>query len=73
LPREVEANRQLAQNEATIPVTIGEEKQANPFLRADVLQVATGIGWQANPPRGFREFAPARTSLAPMSNQLRRT
>jgi len=42
--REAEANKQLAQNEATIPATIGEEKQANPFLRADVPEVAAGIG-----------------------------
>ncbi|MGB7657008.1 MAG: hydroxyacylglutathione hydrolase, partial [Pseudolabrys sp.] len=47
--REVEANRQLAQNEATIPATIGEEKQANPFLRADVPEVATGIGMAGKP------------------------
>jgi hydroxyacylglutathione hydrolase len=42
--REAEANKQLARNEATIPATIGEEKQANPFLRADVPEVAAGIG-----------------------------
>ncbi|MET0874276.1 MAG: hydroxyacylglutathione hydrolase [Pseudolabrys sp.] len=47
--REVEANRQLAQNEATIPATIREEKQANPFLRADVPEVATGIGMAGKP------------------------
>lgn len=42
--REAEANRQLARNEPTIPVTIGEEKEANPFLRADLPEVAAGIG-----------------------------
>ena len=36
--------QQLAQGEPTIPVTIGDEKQANPFLRADVPEVAAGIG-----------------------------
>jgi hydroxyacylglutathione hydrolase len=47
--REAEANKQLAQNEATIPATIGEEKQANPFLRADVPEVAAGIGMAGKP------------------------
>jgi hydroxyacylglutathione hydrolase len=36
--------RQMAQREPTIPVTIGDEKLANPFLRADVPEVAAGIG-----------------------------
>lgn len=47
--REAEANKQLAQNEATIPATIGEEKLANPFLRADVPEVAAGIGMAGKP------------------------
>ncbi len=34
---------------ATIPATIGEEKQANPFLRADVPEVAAGIGMAGKP------------------------
>jgi hydroxyacylglutathione hydrolase len=42
--REAEAKQQLANSEPTIPVTIGEEKKANPFLRADVPEVAVGIG-----------------------------
>ena len=33
----------------TIPVTIGEEKEANPFLRADVPEVAAGIGMAGKP------------------------
>jgi hydroxyacylglutathione hydrolase len=42
--REAQAQQQLAKSEPTIPVTIGEEKKANPFLRADVPEVAAGIG-----------------------------
>jgi len=39
-----QAKQQIAQGEATIPVTIGDEKLANPFLRADLPEVAAGIG-----------------------------
>jgi hydroxyacylglutathione hydrolase len=42
--REAEAKREIERGLPTIPVTIGEEKQANPFLRADLLEVAAGIG-----------------------------
>jgi hydroxyacylglutathione hydrolase len=49
IAREVEAKEQLSRNEATIPVTIGEEKKANPFLRADVAEVAAGIGMAGKP------------------------
>jgi hydroxyacylglutathione hydrolase len=42
--RETQANQQIAKGEPTIPVTIAEEKLANPFLRADVPEVAAGIG-----------------------------
>ncbi|MGH6663918.1 MAG: hydroxyacylglutathione hydrolase [Pseudolabrys sp.] len=42
--REAQANKQIAQGEPTIPVTIGDEKLANPFLRADQPEVAAGIG-----------------------------
>ena len=42
--REAQAKQQIAQGEPTIPVTIGEEKLANPFLRADLPAVAAGIG-----------------------------
>ncbi len=48
--REAEAKEQLARNEATIPVTIGDEKRANPFLRADLTEVAKGIGMAGKPP-----------------------
>jgi hydroxyacylglutathione hydrolase len=42
--REAQAKQQIAQGEPTIPVTIGDEKLANPVLRADVAEVAAGIG-----------------------------
>jgi len=42
--REVQVKQQIAQGEPTIPVTIGDEKLANPFLRADQPEVAAGIG-----------------------------
>jgi hydroxyacylglutathione hydrolase len=49
LAREAQAKKQLAQGEPTIPVTIGDEKLANPFLRADVPEVAAGIGMAGKP------------------------
>jgi len=42
--RDTQAAQQLAKGEPTIPVTIGEEKKANPFLRADVPDVAAAVG-----------------------------
>jgi hydroxyacylglutathione hydrolase len=42
--REMEAKQQIAKGEPTIPVTIGDEKKENPFLRADIPEVAAGIG-----------------------------
>ncbi|HXX26091.1 MAG TPA: hydroxyacylglutathione hydrolase [Pseudolabrys sp.] len=47
--REAEAKQEIAKNRPTIPVTIGEEKTANPFLRADVPEVAAGIGMAGKP------------------------
>lgn len=47
--RESEAGKQLAAGEPTIPVTIGAEKKENPFLRADVAEVAAGIGMTGKP------------------------
>jgi hydroxyacylglutathione hydrolase len=38
--REAQAKKQVAQAEPTIPVTIGDEKLANPFLRADLPEIA---------------------------------
>ena len=42
--REKEAKAQVDAGKATIPVTIGAEKEDNPFLRADRADVAAGIG-----------------------------
>ncbi|HEX5509872.1 MAG TPA: hydroxyacylglutathione hydrolase [Pseudolabrys sp.] len=38
-----EARQQIEAGQFTIPVTIGAEKKENPFLRADVPEVAAGI------------------------------
>ncbi len=48
--REAQAQQQIAQGEPTIPVTIGDEKLANPFLRADQPEVAAGIGMTGKEP-----------------------
>jgi hydroxyacylglutathione hydrolase len=42
--REQEVEKLLAAHKPTIPSTIGEEKAANPFLRADVPEVAKSLG-----------------------------
>jgi hydroxyacylglutathione hydrolase len=47
--REAEVKQQIAKSEPTIPTTLGEEKRANPFLRADVSEVADGIGMKNRP------------------------
>jgi len=47
--REAEAKQEIAAGRPTIPVTIAEEKLANPFLRADVPEVAAGIGMAGKP------------------------
>ncbi|MBX6329585.1 MAG: hydroxyacylglutathione hydrolase [Pseudolabrys sp.] len=47
--REVQAMRQVAQSEPTIPVTVGDEKLANPFLRADLPDVAASVGMIGRP------------------------
>jgi hydroxyacylglutathione hydrolase len=48
--REAEVKQQLAAREPTIPVTIGDEKLSNPFLRADLADVAAGIGMAGQSP-----------------------
>ncbi len=48
--RETEVKQQIAKGVPTIPTTIGEEKRANPFLRADVAEVAAGIGMAGQAP-----------------------
>ena len=57
--REAQAKKQIAAGEPTIPVTIGEEKLANSFLRADQPDVAAGIGMAGKP--AAQVFAEMRT------------
>jgi hydroxyacylglutathione hydrolase len=47
--REAEAKREIERGLPTIPVSIGDEKLANPFLRADHPEVAAGIGMAGRP------------------------
>jgi len=47
--REVEARQEIERGLPTIPVTIGDEKLANPFLRADLPEVAAGVGMAGRP------------------------
>lgn len=47
--RDAQVQRQLAEGEPTIPTTIGDEKLANPFLRADDADLACDIGMAGNP------------------------
>jgi hydroxyacylglutathione hydrolase len=42
--RAAQVEQLIAEGEPTIPVTIGDEKLANPFLRADVPDLAVDIG-----------------------------
>lgn len=57
--RAAEVEQQLARGEPTIPVTIGDEKLANPFLRADAADLAANIGMAGKPPAEV--FADIRT------------
>src|SRR6188768_4509475 len=56
--REEEAKKQIAAGKATIPSTIGEEKAENPFLRADVPEVAKSVGLAGSP--AWKVFAEIR-------------
>jgi hydroxyacylglutathione hydrolase len=47
--RAAQVGRLIAEREPTIPVTIGDEKLANPFLRADVPDLAADIGMAGKP------------------------
>ena len=42
--RDLEVDRQIAARHPTIPMVMGVEKAANPFLRADVPSVAKAVG-----------------------------
>jgi hydroxyacylglutathione hydrolase len=49
IAREAQAREQAQEGEPTIPVTIGDEKLANPFLRADLPDLACDIGMAGKP------------------------
>jgi hydroxyacylglutathione hydrolase len=50
LARAKEVDQLLAAGKPTIPATIGAEKAENPFLRADVPEVAAGLGMTGKKP-----------------------
>lgn len=56
--RATEVDRQVAQHQPTIPVTMGAEKAENPFLRADVPAVAEAVGMPGQP--AWKVFAEIR-------------
>lgn len=56
--RAVEVDRLRAAGQPTIPATIGAEKAANPFLRADDAEVATAVGLAGSP--AWKVFAEIR-------------
>jgi hydroxyacylglutathione hydrolase len=56
--REREVVRLLAESKPTIPSFMGEEKAANPFLRADVPEVAQALGLAGKP--AWQVFAEIR-------------
>jgi hydroxyacylglutathione hydrolase len=58
LAREQTVARQLAAGKPTLPATMGEEKAANPFLRADVPEVAKAVGLAGAP--AWKVFAEIR-------------
>ena len=57
--RDAQVRQQIAEGEPTIPTTIGDEKLANPFLRADVADLACDIGMAGKPANEV--FAEIRT------------
>jgi hydroxyacylglutathione hydrolase len=57
--REAAVARQVAEGKPTIPSSMGEEKAANPFLRADVAEVAQAVGMEGAPAAAV--FAEIRT------------
>jgi len=56
--RAEQVKQQLAAGEPTIPATIGAEKAANPFLRADDAEVAKSLGLSGSP--AWQVFAEIR-------------
>ena len=53
-----QVDKLIAAGTPTIPSTIGEEKTANPFLRADVSEVANAVGLSGSP--AWKVFAEIR-------------
>lgn len=47
--RAKEAEQEVARKRPTIPTSLGDEKKENPFLRADIAEVAAGIGMAGKP------------------------
>jgi hydroxyacylglutathione hydrolase len=56
--REQEVDKLVAAGTPTIPSTIGDEKKANPFLRADLPEVAKSVGLAGSP--AWQVFAEIR-------------
>jgi hydroxyacylglutathione hydrolase len=56
--RENEVHALRAEGKATIPSILGEEKAANPFLRADLPEVASSVGLAGKP--AWKVFAEIR-------------
>jgi hydroxyacylglutathione hydrolase len=56
--RAQEVEKLLAARKPTIPTTLGEEKAANPFLRADLPDVAKSVGLAGSP--AWKVFAEIR-------------
>src|SRR3984885_4691142 len=56
--RAAEVAKLLAAGNATLPATIGAEKAANPFLRADDAEVANAVGLASSP--AWKVFAEIR-------------
>jgi hydroxyacylglutathione hydrolase len=58
LAREKEVAQRVAEKKPTIPSLLGQEKAANPFLRADVPEVAAKVGLAGKP--AWQVFAEIR-------------
>jgi hydroxyacylglutathione hydrolase len=56
--RETDVEKLLAARKPTIPSSLAEEKAANPFLRADVPEVAKAVGLAGSP--AWKVFAEIR-------------
>jgi hydroxyacylglutathione hydrolase len=56
--REKEVTRLIAEKKPTIPSLLGEEKAANPFLRADMPEIAAKVGLAGKP--AWQVFAEIR-------------